>query len=93
MVSYRDVAGRAALVGAVEGAGLVCCGGEIDGADPYDEEVYLGRGVCRDSEGEEDLKDRSIPRKMCRSHSYIVCTFGFLTRLCSSWIPSYARYL
>ena len=93
MVSYRDVAGRAALVGTVEGAGLVCYGGEICGADTYDEEVYLGRGVCRDSEGEKDLKDCSIPRKMCRSHSYIVCTFGFLTRLCSSWIPSYARYL
>lgn len=42
MVSYRDVAGPAALVGAVEGASLVCCGGEIDGVDPYDEEVYLG---------------------------------------------------
>lgn len=56
MVSYRDVAGPAALVGAVEGASLVCCGGEIDGVDPYDEEVYLGGGVCRDSEDEEDLK-------------------------------------
>lgn len=72
MVSYRDVAGPAALVGAVEGASLVCCGGEIDGVDPYDEEVYLGGGVCRDSEDEEDLKGRSIPRKMCRSAQALV---------------------
>lgn len=92
MVSYRDVAGPAPLVGAVEGASLVCCGGEIDGVDPYDEEVYLGGGVCRDSEDEEDLKGRSIPKKMCRSHRYIVCNFGFLT-LCRSWIPSYMLYL
>lgn len=79
MVSYRDVAGPATLVGAVEGASLACCGREIDGVDPYDEEVHLGEGVCRDSEDEEDLKDRSIPTKMCRSHRYIVCNFGFLT--------------
>lgn len=79
MVSYRDVAGPATLVGALEGASLVCCGGEVDGVDPYDEEVYPGGGVCRDSEDEEDLKGHSIPRKMCRSHRYIVCNFEVLT--------------
>ena len=47
MVSYHNVAWRAALVAAVEDAGHVCFNREIDGADPYDEEVYLRGGVCR----------------------------------------------
>lgn len=56
MVSYRNVAGPAALVGAVSGAGLLCYGREIDGTDSYDEELYHGGGVCSDSEDEANLK-------------------------------------
>jgi hypothetical protein len=53
MVSHCDVAGPAALVGAVEGAGALCCDGKVDGVDSYDGEIYVQGGLGSDSEGED----------------------------------------
>lgn len=41
VVSDCDVVGSAALVGAVEGAGGLCSGGQIAGTHADDEEVYF----------------------------------------------------
>jgi hypothetical protein len=58
VVSYCDVAGSAALVGAVEGAGDLCSSGEIAGTHAYDEEVYFRRGTCEYSEGKVRIFER-----------------------------------
>lgn len=45
LVSYRDVAGTASLVVALEDAGRVCCSGEVDGTLSYYGEVYFEGGL------------------------------------------------
>ncbi len=53
MVPHCDVAGPAALVGAVEAAGVLCCDGKVDGVYSCNGEVYIQGGHGSDSEGEE----------------------------------------
>ena len=56
MVPHCDVARPAALVGAVEAAGVLCYHGKVDGVDPYNGEIYVQGGLGGDSEDEESLK-------------------------------------
>jgi hypothetical protein len=64
VVSQGDVAGPAAVVGAVEAAGFSCYGGEADGVDASDAEVYFERGLGSDSEGEAALNCHPLAREM-----------------------------